>query len=107
LICRTTDAESPLWPTTAVGRTHTVSPHNRKELNMTFLQRSLAAAGALGAVAFVIAFAFRHSRHGVGALAGDAAWSSLFVAVLALLILGTAAVAVAVRSRRDDRSILR
>jgi hypothetical protein len=74
---------------------------------MTFLQRSLAAAGSLGAVAFVIAFAFRHSRHGVGALAGDIAWSSLLVAVLLLLLLATAAVAMAVRGRRDDRSILR
>jgi lipopolysaccharide export LptBFGC system permease protein LptF len=74
---------------------------------MTFLQRSLAAAGSLGAVAFVIAFAFRHSRHGVRALAGDIAWSSMLVAVLSLLILGAAALVMVIRGRRDDRSILR
>jgi hypothetical protein len=74
---------------------------------MTFLHRSLAAAGSLGAVAFVIAFAFRHSRHGVGAVAGDIAWSTLLVAVLSLLILGAAALAIAARRRREDRSILR
>jgi hypothetical protein len=74
---------------------------------MTFLHRSLAAAGSLGVLAFVIAFAFRHSRHGVGALAGDIAWSTLFVAALSLLILGAAAHAIAARGRRIDRSILR
>jgi lipopolysaccharide export LptBFGC system permease protein LptF len=74
---------------------------------MTVLHRSLAAAGSLGAVAFVIAFAFRHSRHGVGALAGDIAWSTLLAAVAALLILATAALATTARRRRDDRSILR
>jgi hypothetical protein len=71
---------------------------------MTFLQRSLAAAGSLGAVAFVIAFAFRHARHGAGALAGAVAWSSLLVAVVSLLILGAAALAITARGRRNNLS---
>jgi hypothetical protein len=64
---------------------------------VTFLHRLLATAAGIGVVSFVVAFALRHAKHGLGLAIGNAAWFSLTAATLAVLVLGTTALA---RGRR-------
>lgn len=64
---------------------------------MTFLHRLLATAASVGVVSFIVAFALRHAKHGLGLAIGNVAWFSLTAATLAVLILGATALA---RGRR-------
>lgn len=64
---------------------------------MTFLHRLLATAASVGVVSFIVAFALRHAKHGLGLAIGNVAWFSLIAATLAVLILGATALA---RGRR-------
>jgi hypothetical protein len=74
---------------------------------VTFLHRLLATAAGTGVVSLIVAFALRHTKHGLGLAMGNVAWFSLTAATLAVLVLGAAALAAAVRGRRRRGPVIR
>ena len=67
------------------------------------MHRPVGASAGVTAVAFVIAFICRHSKHGFAMYLGDAAWFTLLAGVVVTLIL---AVTLAVRALLARRSTI-
>jgi hypothetical protein len=74
---------------------------------MSFLYRLLATTAALDIAAFIVAFALRHAKHGLGLAVGNVAWFSVIAATLALLMLGATVLTHAARRRRNRSPVTR
>jgi len=65
------------------------------------IYRLFGAAVALDLLALLVAFSFRHAKHGFGEIVGSIAWFTLLADALIVIVLATASLLHAFRSRRS------